>query len=192
MEWHVSDSTSAFLSPVRALHVLADTYSAELTTWLERCALSGIDVSTDQDELSGMWHAAAKRDLTAFIGSWLNLTPSGRDGVISLLKGMIEVPQDRFRERAVTPSDGPAIRGKAWDRYFSKVESALQRIERAVRRLKIEASLQQIQDTLSSARLVPYLEFEHRRQKRMARSENVLEDDRSLLINDTMFLKYHP
>jgi hypothetical protein len=77
---------TASLSPVEALHVLAENYPGDPIAWLEQCALAKMDVSGDRDELLAMWQAAAERDLVGFKNSWLSLSPAGRDAVISLLK----------------------------------------------------------------------------------------------------------
>ena len=77
-------------SPVEAAYAVAQFLPADPALWLERCALAGIVVGLTDDgalyEIYSYGDVAADRSQVAFLTSWLNLTPGGKQAVIELLR----------------------------------------------------------------------------------------------------------
>jgi hypothetical protein len=83
------DVMTRTFTPVEAAEATAQYLPADPAVWLDRCALAGIDVSTDGEGLAVIWHVNgvdAEPAQCTFLNCWLNLTPGGSHAVIELLK----------------------------------------------------------------------------------------------------------
>ena len=77
-------------NPIEAAYAVAQFLPADPVLWLERCALAGIVVGLTPDgRLYEIYHHGdvdADRSQVAFLSSWLNLTPGGKEAVSELLR----------------------------------------------------------------------------------------------------------
>jgi hypothetical protein len=79
--------------PIEAAYAVAQYLPADPAAWIERCGLAEITLSVANGCLYELYvngEVHADRSQVAFLASWLNLTPGGRQAVIELLRHRAE------------------------------------------------------------------------------------------------------
>lgn len=76
-------------TPIEAAYAVAQYLPADPALWVERCALADITLDVTSDgwlcEMYRNGDVEADRSQAAFLSSWLNLTPGGKQAVIEFL-----------------------------------------------------------------------------------------------------------
>ena len=71
--------------PVSAARSTAQYMPADPVVWLDRAALAGMQIWTEDGRLVTMWDKADPNEAT-FLSCWLSLTPGGKSAVVKLLQ----------------------------------------------------------------------------------------------------------